>query len=517
MALPTDLPEDIDALKALVLRQHQEIAELQQDVRVLRRLVFGPSSERRVPPETSGLQGSLFFREIAAEAARFAQEHRAQVTVEVQAHRRGAKKNGRRTSFPDHLPVVRTLFELPEDDRKCACGGELVAFGEEVSRELERVETTVVHELVRKKYACAACREGVVTAPWRGKVIEKGMLGPGFLAHVMVERFAHHLPYYRLQSQYRDEGLDLSRSILCESTARCAELLEPIAHELKHEVLASPVIYTDDTPVTIARSREGGSRQGRVWVYLNREGRHWYEFTTSRKRDGPAQVLRDFHGFLQADAYGGYDGLFGPEGCTEVACWAHLRRKWVDAEPTDPALSKEAVDRIRLLFQLEEIAAGLPEAERRRLRQEKALPLVDEFEAWTDTVEPQVLPKGPAAKAITYAQNQRLALRRYLEDGRLSISNNAAERALKPLAIGRKNWLFFQREGGGKTASILMSLLVTARAAGVEPGEYFRDVLLRIRECKDIALLTPHRWKVHFEPEVHARRNELLQQLVAHD
>ena len=228
MALPTDLPEDIEALKALVLRQHQEIAELQQDVRVLRRLVFGPSSERRVPPETPVLQGSLFFREIAAEAARFAQEHRAQVTVEVQAHHRKAKKNGRRTSFPDHLPVVRTLFELPEDDRKCACGGELIAFGEEVSRELERVETTVVHELARKKYACTSCREGVVTAPWRGKVIEKGMLGPGFLAHVIVERFAHHLPYYRLQSQYRDEGLDLSRSILCESTARCAELLEPV-------------------------------------------------------------------------------------------------------------------------------------------------------------------------------------------------------------------------------------------------------------------------------------------------
>jgi transposase len=413
--------------------------------------------------------------------------------------------------------VVRTIYELPEEDRRCACGGELSAFGEEVSRELERVETTVVHEIVRKKYSCGSCREGVVTAPWRGKVIDKGLLGPGFLAHVIVERFGNHLPYYRLQAQYRDEGLGLSRSVLCESTARCAELLEPMAEEIKREVLASQVVHTDDTPVTIARSQEGGSRQGRVWIYLNREGRHWYEFTSSRKRDGPARVLKDFQGFLQADAYGGYDGLYLPGGCTEVACWAHLRRKWIDAEATDPELSKTAVDQMRLLFQIEELGAELTDEQRRALRQEKALPLVNAFEQWIDDLEPQVLPKGPAAKAIGYAKNQRAALRRYLEDGRLSISNNAAERALKPLAIGRKNWLFFQREGGGKTASILMSLLMTAKAAGVEPREYFRDVLLRISTCSDVTRLTPHGWKVHFQPEVHARRDEILQKLIGQD
>ena len=311
MDLPLNLPDDVETLQTLIRSQSLEIARLEQNLRVLARMVFGPSSERRVPEEMApGLQGNLFLKEIAAEAARFAEAHRAKVTVEVAAHTRTVRKNGRRTSFPEHLPVVRTVFELPEEDRHCACGGELTAFGEEVSRELERVETTVVHELVRKKYSCGSCREGVVTAPWRGKVIERGLLGPGFLAHVIVERFGNHLPYYRLQGQYRGEGLDLSRSILCESTARCAELLEPIAEEIKREVLASPVIHTDDTPVTIARSREGGSRQGRVWVYLNREGRTWYEFTTSRKRVGPARVLQDFGGYLQADAYGGYVGLF---------------------------------------------------------------------------------------------------------------------------------------------------------------------------------------------------------------
>jgi len=195
-------------------------------------------------------------------------------TVEIPAHRRTAQKAGRRTSFPAHLPVVRTTWELPEGDRRCACGGAPVAFGEELTRELERVETTVV-QIARKKYACATCHERVVTAPWRGKVIPKGLLGPGFLAQVIADRFGSHQPYYRLQSQYRGEGLELSRSVLCESMARCAELLAPIAAQLRAEILASPVLHTDDTPVTIARSREGGSRQGRVWVYLNREGRHW--------------------------------------------------------------------------------------------------------------------------------------------------------------------------------------------------------------------------------------------------
>ena len=390
----------------------------------------------------------------------------------------------------------------------------LVAFGEEISRELERVETTVVHEIVRKKYSCRKCQEGVVTAPWRGKVIEKGLLGPGFLAHVITERFGNHLPYYRLESQYKSEGLDLSRSVLCESMARCAELLEPIAEELKREILGSAVIHTDDTPVTVARSREGGSREGRVWVYLNRDGRHWYDFTPTRKRDGPARVFGEFTGFIQADAYGGYDRLYAPGGATEVGCWAHVRRKFVDAEASDPDLSRAAVDRIRELFRIEEEIAGLSDDERRVVRHERARPLLEEFAAWMRLASTQVLRKSPMAQAIGYAQNQWTALTRYVDDGRLSISNNAAERALRPMAIGRKNWLFFQREGGGKTASILMSLLMTARAAGVDPRDYFKDVLLRIATCPNAARLTPHGWKERFEAEVKARRNEILEKIV---
>ena len=522
------LPHDIESLKALVVshlhtiehqserigRQSEEIARLEHNNQVLTKMIFGPKSEKRPPGGEDVLQESLFFQQLTAEASRLAERHAVAATVQVAAYVR-QKKKGRRSEFPEHLPVVQTTSELKPEDRTCACGGKLEEFGQEVSRELERVETTVVHELVRKKYACASCKQGVVTAPWRGKVIDKGLLGPGFLSHVIVERFGNHLPYFRLEGQYRGEGLELSRSVLCESMARCAELLEPIAHYTRQEILASPIVNTDDTPVRLAQSSQGGSRQARVWAYLNQTGRHWYDFTESRKRDGPARVFADFTGYIQADAYGGYDRLFLPGGATEVGCWAHARRGFIKAEATDPVLSQEAVERIRNLFLIEQATAELSNEDRVRLRQQRSAPLLEELRAWLELTATKVLPKSPMGQAITYVLNQWVALTQYLKDGRLEMTNNAAERAVKPFAIGRKNWLFFQREGGGKTASILMSLLMTAKAAGVNPNDYFRDVLLRISEPgTSVKDLTPHGWKERFEPEVTARRHEILKKLV---
>ena len=508
-----DLPHDIESLKALVGHLTEQIAKLENNNRILTQMIFGKKSEKRPPVGEAVMQQCLFFQEIAAEASRLAERHGVVATVQVGAHER--RKTARRSTFPRHLPVVRTVSELKPEERTCACGGELKEFGEEVSQELERVETTVVHEMARKKYACERCKEGVVTAPWRGKVIEKGLLGPGFLSQVIVERFGNHMPYYRLEGKYRSEGLELSRSVLCESMARCAELLEPVSEQIRKEILTSPIVNTDDTPVTLAQSSNGGSRQARVWAYLNQEGRHWYEFTESRKRDGPARVFAEFTGYIQADAYSGYDRLFLPGGATEVGCWFHARRGFIKAEATDPELAKQAIDRIRLLFAIEEVASGLTAEDRSRLRQEKAAPILEELGAWLDLVETQILPKSPMGQAITYVKNQWTALTVYLKDGRLEMTNNAAERAVKPFAIGRKNWLFFQREGGGKTAATLMSLLMTAKAAGVHLGDYFKDVLLRLSEPGvDVASLTPHGWKQRFEAEVTARRHEILLKLV---
>ena len=226
-------------------------------------------------------------------------------------------------------------------------------------------------------------------------------------------------------------------------------------------------------------------------------------------------MFADYTGYIQADAYAGYNKLFLPGGATEVGCWSHARRGFMEAETTEPALAKEATDRIRELFKIEEAAAPLTVEQRARFRQQHAVPLLDELRAWLELTETKVLPKSPMGEAIRYALNQWNALTEYVKDGRLEMTNNAAERALKPFAIGRKNWLFFQREGGGKTGATLMSLLMTAKAAGAHIGDYFRDVLLRIAEpgisAKD---LTPHRWKERFAPDVAARRHVILRQLV---
>ncbi len=522
--LQRERDERVTAIEALHLdrkRLESEIRRLENDNRLLHKIVFGRSTEKR-PVEVDGEgnpQGWIFANEIIAEAVRLADEYGTETKVHIEAPRPKAKKKGRRQSFPKHLPVVQTICELPENDRKCPCGGELTAFSQEIVKELERIETTVVHETIRRKYCCRSCQETIVTAPWRGRVIEKGLLGPGFLAHVITDRFAHHMPYYRLEKKYESEGLSLSRSVLCQSMSRCAELLEPIANELKREVLASPVIHTDDTPVNIANSSDGGPRKGRIWVYLNREGRHWYDCTETRQGSGPAKVLQGFDGAIQADAYGGYDQFYVSGGATEVACWAHVRRKFIDAEATDPDRSAEAVEQIRKLFKIESEADKQnlgPEA-RQELREKNARPLVEEFREWMTEVSNEVLPKGPLGKAIGYATNQWGALTTYLDDGRRSISNNAAERALRPIAVGRKNWMFFQRSGGGKTAATLLSLLETAKVADVNVRAYFRDVLLRIATCSDVSTLTPHGWKATWEPEVVARQSQILQKLSSSD
>jgi hypothetical protein len=355
-------------------------------------------------------------------------------------------------------------------------------------------------------------------------VIDKGLLSPSFLAHVITERFGMHLPYHRMEQQYADEGLDLSRSVLQRSAAKCAELLEPIYAQLGRDVLAQPVVHTDDTPVTVAQDEKGQTVAGRVWVYADHDHRIWYDFTPSRKRDGPARVLGGFKGYLQADAYGGYDQLFVPDGATEVACWAHARRKFVDAESADPKLAKEALDLIGVLYDVERDVRAKAAAENREptaddvlaARQARSVPQLDAIHAWLELTEARILPRGAMSEPIRYCLNQWRALNRFVEDGRLHIDNNLAERALRHFAVGRKNWLFFQTEGGGKTAAVLASLLQTARSIGLDPKTYFRDVLLRIGTETDVTKLTPHGWKQHFAQEVADHHEDILCRLRDH-
>jgi len=523
----SELPDDVEVLKALILERDEKIAERDEKIAaqrhaidVLTRIAFGRSSEKRRPALRSDAigQGHLFHADLLVEAERTAAAKDVQGEIVLEPPKKARRKGGRRAKYPDHVPRVSTTYELAEDRRSCAsCGGELHEIGEETTRELERLETAIVHEIRRRKYACRACTDGVVTAPGPDRVIDKGILGPGFLASVCVERFGNHMPYHRLEKKYASEGLDLSRSVLERSMAKCAWILRPLHEENRAEVLRSPSIFTDDTPVTIARPRDrAGSKQGRVWIYADREGRFSYDFTDSRKRDGPMRILGDYRGFIQADAYPGYDALFLPEGATEVACWAHARRKFVDAEKTDPELAGEAIERIRALYRIEKHcrAAELDDAARLAVRQEEAVVLLDELFAWMALKEAAVLPKSPMAAALRYSLTLEAALRRYAGDGRLEIDNNRAERALRPVAVGRKNWMFFQTEGGGETATVLLSLVMTAKEIGIDPKTYLRDVLLRVGQESDVSKLTPHGWKEHFAAEVEAERQAAMARFI---
>ena len=518
-----DLPRDVDALIALIERQDEAIAHLKHNLSVYARMLFGQSSEKR---KLTGLasghphQMHLFAADLLADAERIASETGAtgNIGVDFPAEAKRPRKKGRRKEFPEHLPVVTSTFELPKEEQVCTCGGELHQIGFEETQELERIEITIVHKKKQAKYACRSCGDGVATAPGPGRVIDKGLLGPGFLAHVIGERFQFHMPYYRLEQKYAGEGLKLSRSVLERSVARCAELLEPLHKALGEEVLSKDIVFTDDTTVRMAQSGEAKkSKEARFWIYADKEGRHFYDFTDSRSREGPDLILAEFRGYLQADAYSVYDKLFESADVIEVACWAHVRRKFEKAHDSDPTLSDKALELIGDLYAIEKVAREkeLPPEGVAELRQKYAVPALEKIHAWLGAAEAQVLPKSPMGEAIGYAVRQWKALTVYTTDGRLEIDNNRAERAMKPIAVGRKNWLFVLNEGGGKTAAIMMSLIRSAIGAGVNVKLYLRDVLQRIATESDVKKLLPHGWKQHFEAEVMGRRKEIIDFLIA--
>jgi transposase len=534
----TELPDDVETLKRVVaekaglLDQHEQtiaqyeaaiaqhearIRELEHQVRVLTKIAFAPKSERRPSPgfELHPGQMHLLFPEIIEAAERVADEKKVEGNVEIRTMGH-ARVPRRRKHFPPHLPVIRTSFELPAEQRACTCGATMEPIGEELSRELERLEIAVVHEIARAKYACKACEAGVKIAPGPDRVIDKGILGTGFLAHVLIERFAHHMPYNRLEAKYASEGFDLSRSVLCESSVRCAELLAPIAEQIRKDAIASGFVQTDDTPVTIQEDSHQRSRQGRVWVYRGNGGKVFFDSTESRSRDGPAEVLAGFRGYLQADAFPGYDALYRSGEVLEVGCWAHARRYFIDAECTEPELAKDAIARIGELYGIERRAkeAGLSSEQIRELRQREALPILARLRDWLSVTRTKVLDKGPLAKAIDYTLSNWTALCRYCEDGRLATDNNAAERALRTVAVGRKNWIFFGNERGGQAAAVIYSLIATCKEHGVDLRTYLWDVLQRIAKTSDVRELTPYGWKETWAKVVQDHRASIIERLL---
>lgn len=413
---------------------------------------------------------------------------------------RPRKRHGR-TQLPKDLPRTRIVLEPAAADLVCSgCQGAKRRIGADITEELEYEPAVVyINEYERPKYACPQCEAGVVQAVLPARAIEKGRPGPGLLAHVVVAKYSEHLPLYRQELIFPRAGVVLSRRTLCDWVRAAAELVEPIVVHLKQTaVLASKVIHSDDTPITVQdRAHPGGSRTGYLWVYGGEHGDLVYDFTPSRSRDGPLTFLGNYAGYLQADAYAGYDEVFKTGRVIEVGCWAHARRYFFEAVKTalEPATLLLAL--IRQLYGVEREAKDLDAAGRWELRRAQSIPVLAQIADTLDDLVPQHLPKSPMGEAIGYTRRQWRALTRYVDDGDLAIDNNASERALRMVAVGRKNWLFTGSDAGGRRAAILYSLIGTCKRIGIDPFAYLRDVLARVatHPMRRISELTPRGWK----------------------
>ncbi len=533
---PAELPHDLATCHAMIVQLIEQLGKTQQDyvrlehhLQQLLRRTYGHSSEKLDPN-----QHLLFTEMLQTLQAQVAAPPEPVAEAAPAAPRKG---HGRR-KLPADLPRRRVVHELPAKELPCPCCGKMrCVMSEQVSEKLdyEPAKLSVI-ENVQLVYVCLDCEAEalnpqIVTAEKPLSPIEKSLAAPGLLAFVIVGKYSDHLPLNRLERILGRHDIDISRSTMCDWMAGCAEALTPLYELMIEEVLLSKVIHTDDTPVNVLDRLLKQTRTGRFWIYLGDESHPYdvFDFTPNRSRDGPLEFLagwgKDAAGepvpaarYLQADAFPGYDIVYVGGKVIEVACMAHARRKFYDARTSDAARSAQALAHIRLLYDVEDQARLLKPAERAALRQQLSAPRLEQFKAWLLSQQAEhggpVFPKSPMGEAITYALNQWQALCVYVTDGDLEIDNNAAERALRRIAIGRANWTFVGSDTGGKTAMVLFSFIATCERHEVNPFEYLRDVLERIAAHPQsrLAELLPDHWQAarsaaKAEPATQAEQN----------
>jgi transposase len=511
------LPDDPLLLKRIILQQHEQlttsqskIEQLEHRLDYLLRRLYGKKSERVDPNQLA-----LFERDLSAD------EPAAPSRVEpvVREAPSTSKKNGHgRRRFPDAWPRRREVIDIAEDEKTCPCCGKpRRVIGEVVTERAGIVPPQFyVKQYVQLKYGCPCERSGVVTAEKPLLPIEKGNAEPDLLAFTAVSRFDDHSPYYRQEKgQFHRAGFHVSRSTQCDWMRQIADLCLPLYDLMHTRVLQSKILGTDDTPVPVMVPGRGKTQEARIWAYRGDKAYPYdvFDFTLTRQRAGPMKFLgigdgnnngeKRFRGYLQADAYAGYDELFRRGGIVEVGCWAHARRKFFEAKETNLAVGMESLARIQLLYEVEEQAKDMCAEERRALRQERAAPSLASMKTWLDGQLGGVLPKSPMGEAIGYALNNWAALCRYTEDGDLAIDNNAVERMLKLIALGRKNWLFAGSQRGGKTAAVLFTMISGAKRHHLDTWTYLRDVIVRLADLKpgELERLLPDRWQDSHAPQ----------------
>jgi len=479
-----DLPADVESLQQLVIAQRAEIVsrdvlieKMRMELARLKRAQFGRSSEQL---EQRIAQLELSLEELEANQTQIATPALPAVGTPPERQRPVPRP------LPDHLP--RETLVHATACRCTACGGELRPLGEDVAEILEYVPSRfkVIRHL-RPKFSCARCQT-ITQAPAPSRPIARGMAGPGLLAHVLVSKYADHLPLYRQSEIYAREGLELERSTLADWVGQSSALLAPLVEVLADHVLSAAKLHADDTPVPVLCPGRGTTKQGRLWTYV-RDDRPagstippavWFAYSPNRKSAHPREHLTNFHGTLQADGFAGFNGLYDrtDKPLIEAACWAHARRKFFDVhQATQSPLALAALQTIGELYGIEEEIRGRAPEVRQSMRQARAGPVLETLHRWLHATLQQISRKSELSGAIRYSLSRWTALTRYRDDGAIEIDNNAAERALRTVALGRKNWLFAGSDAGGERAAAIYSLLGTAKLNGLDPEHYLRHVL----------------------------------------
>lgn len=540
---PTILPDDPAALKAMIahlqaenariaaenmrvqadieristtLRAHEALVQaLQIQIARLKKQKFGASSER-IEREIEQLELSLEYLEIAGAAviSAIAPDDDAELSAEEQAAAPSTPRR-RKPLVAESTPRERIVLD-PGDD--CPeCGGTLRLIGEDVSEILELISAKLkVIETARLKKSCRRC-EKITQLPAPSRPIPRSMVGPGLLAHVLVSKFDDHLPLYRQNEIFARMGANIPASTLVDWCGQGVRVLEPLVERIRANILASDRLHADDTPVRVLDPSKRiagigkGVKEGRIWTYV-RDDRPWgstappgaaYFFSVDRKGEHPQRHLAGFSGILQADAFSGFKALYNPDPSgkfriREAACWAHLRRDFFDVHTaTKSEIAREALDRIGDLYDIERQIKGQPCDARLAIRQTETRPKVEAFKAWSEAQLARIPGKSDLAKAFRYALNRWEGFVLFLDDGRVAIDNNAAERAIKPVVIGRKNFLFAGSDAGGETLASAMTIIETAKCNGVDPQAYLADIFARIHDHKinRIDELLPWNWK----------------------
>jgi len=488
-----------EALRALILAQHQELISKDEELLSrereiehlklllvkLHRMQFGRKSEK-LARQIEQLE--LRLEEL--ESNRSEKESVPPEPASVAARSTASAAKPARRALPEHLPR-QTLRHEPKETVCPQCQGELRKLGEDVSEMLEYVPASfVVLRHVRTKLSCTKC-DCIVQAQAPSRAIERGLAGPGLLAHVLVSKYCDHQPLYRQSEIYTRQGVELERSTMADWVGGCSRVLEPLVEALRRYVTATGKLHADDTPVPVLAPGQGKTKTGRLWTYV-RDDRPagdtaapavWFAYSPDRKGEHPAQHLEKFRGTLQADAYAGFNQLYEDGRIEPAACWAHVRRHFYDLEQAHSSpVAREALQRIGALYGVEEPIRGRPPNERRAVRQAQTKPLVDSLRQWLEATLSKLSRKSETTVAIRYALSRWDALTRYIEDGHLEIDNNAAERSLRGVALGRKNYLFAGSDAGGERAAAIYSLIGSAKLNGFDPEAYLRQVLTRIAD-----------------------------------